>query len=317
MKNTNPNMPSRLSALTYAVKEWFQIHGKVVFTFAVFNILLIVFCVVYWGVGLPMYPLNTVDTTSTASPNWFHGSNMLDGFNADLSKIISKFHTMQWYIFSLAVYMAYILRDMYYAQISALFQVYEETERSNNILRDMYSSQLQSQRLLREGVVDLNRIYNLIKYEPEALTRVVQGVQAIKDNIDEKCDGFEDLLKKIIRIMPEHPIDIRDAVYSFQDMTEDLLTKIKREIRMLRIDSANDGEVKEEMVELSASSSEASGAEESEVPVVPTITPRQKRGRKPNVSGSTSSSSSSSTPLLSSTRLGSRRANEMIQQATH
>ena len=120
--------------------------------------------------------------------------------------------------------------------------------------------------------------------------------------------------------MPEHPIDIRDAVYSFQDMTEDLLTKIKREIRMLRIDSANDGEVKEEMVELSASSAEASGAEESEVPVVPTITPRQKRGRKPNVSGSSSSSSSNTSsatrPLLSSTRLGSRRANEMIQQAT-
>ena len=101
-------------------------------------------------------------------------------------------------------------------------------------------------------------------------------------------------------------------------MTEDLLTKIKREIRMLRIDSANDGEVKEEMVELSVSSAEASGAEESEVPVVPTITPRQKRGRKPNVSGRSTTSSSSSTtrPLLSSTRLGSRRANEMIQQAT-
>ena len=83
---------------------------------------------------------------------------------------------------------------------------------------------------------------------------------------------------------------------------------------MLRIDSANDAEVKEEMVELSASSAEASGAEESEVPVVPTITPKPKRGRKPNVSGSTSSSASR--PLLSSTRLGSRRANEMIQQAT-
>lgn len=308
-------MPSRFSALTTAVKEWFQIHGKVVFTFAVFNILLIVFCVVYWGVGLPMYPLNTLDITTTATPNWFHGSNVLDGFHADLSKIVSDFYIMQWCIFSLAVYMVYILRDMYYAQISALFQVYEEIERSNGILRDMYSSQLQSQRLLIEGVEDLNRIYNLINFEPEALTRVVQGV---KDNIDEKCDGFEDLLRKIIRIMPEHPIDIRDAVYSFQDMTEDLLSKIKREIRMLRIDSANDGEVKEEMVELSASSAEASGAEESEVPVVPTITPRQKRGRKPNVSGSSSSSSSSSTtrPLLSSTRLGSRRANEMIQQAT-
>ena len=227
---------------------------------------------------------------------------------------------MQWCIFSLALYMAYILRDMYYAQISALFQVYEEIERSNGILRDMYSSQLHSHRVLREGVEDLNHIYNLINFEPEALTRVVQGVQAIKDNIDEKCDGFEDLLRKIIRIMPEHPIDIRDAVYSFQDMTEDLLTKIKREIRMLRIDSANDGEVKEEMVELSASSAEASCAEESEVPVVPTITPRQKRGRKPNVSGSSSSSSSNTSsatrPLLSSTRLGSRRANEMIQQAT-
>jgi DNA-directed RNA polymerase subunit F len=311
-------MPSRSSALTTAVNEWFQIHGKVVFTFAVFNILLIVFCVVYWGVGLPMYPLNTLDATTTATPNWFHGSNVLDGFHADLSKIVSDYYTMQWCIFSLALYMAYILRDMYYAQISALFQVYEETERSNGILRDMYSSQLHSHRVLREGVEDLNHIYNLINFEPEALTRVVQGVQAIKDNIDEKCDGFEDLLRKIIRIMPEHPIDIRDAVYSFQDMTEDLLTKIKREIRMLRIDSANDGEVKEEMVELSVSSAEASGAEESEVPVVPTITPRQKRGRKPNVSGRSTTSSSSSTtrPLLSSTRLGSRRANEMIQQAT-
>ena len=218
-------MPSRFSALTDAVKEWFQIHGKVVFTFAVFNILLIVFCVVYWGVELPVYPLKTVDTTTTATASWFHGSNVLDGFHADLSKIVSDYYTMQWCIFSLALYMAYILRDMYYAQISALFQVYEEIERSNGILRDMYSSQLQSQRVLREGLGDLNRIYNLISTD---VLIPHSNVQAIKDNIDEKCDGFEDLLRKIIRIMPEHPIDIRDAVYSFQDMTEDLLTKIKK-----------------------------------------------------------------------------------------
>ena len=43
-RNTNPKMPSRLSALTDAVNEWFQIHGKVIFTFGVFNVPLIVFC---------------------------------------------------------------------------------------------------------------------------------------------------------------------------------------------------------------------------------------------------------------------------------
>lgn len=285
-------MPSRFFALTTAVKEWFQIHGKVVFTFAVFNILLIVFCVVYWGIGLPMYPLNTVDTTST---NWFTppGSNMLDGFHTDLSNIVFKFYIMQLCIFSIALYMAYILREMYYAQ-------------------------LHSQRVVYEGLEGLNRIFNLIRYEPEDLTHVVRGVQAIKHNVVEQCDVFEGLLQRIIRVMPEHPNDVRDAVYSFQDMTEDLLSKIKKEIRLLRMEWANEQKVKEETVELSASSGEASGAEESELHVVPTITPKPKRGRKSNISGiiTSSSSSTSTRPLLSSTRLGSRRANEMIQQAT-
>lgn len=276
-------MPLRSSTLTDALSDWLQIHGKVVFTFAVFNVMLIVFCVVYWGIGLPMYPLNVENTTTTDTPNWFMldksmflGSNMLDGFQKDFSNIVFNFYVMQWCIFFLAVYMAYILREMYYVQ-------------------------LHSQRVVHEGLEGLNRILNLIRYEPQALTYVIQGVQALKDNVNEKCDGFEDLLRKIIRIMPEHPIDIRDAVYSFQDMTEDLLTKIKREIRMLRIDSANNGEEKEEMVDLSGSSTEA--------PVVPTITPKPKRGRKMN----TPSSASSSIPLLSSTRLSSRRANEMLQ----
>ena len=124
-----------------------------------------------------------------------------------------------------------------------------------------------------------------------------------------------------MRIMPEHTTDVRDGVDALHDTIYDLLSKIKREIRTLRFEyNASKPEEKEEMVELSASSGEASGAEESKVPVVPTITPRQKRGRKPNVSGSSSSSASSTgasaRPSLSSTRLGSRRANEMIQQAT-
>ena len=219
----------------------------------------------------------------------FHGSNMLDGFHTDLSNVVFKFYIMHLCIFSIVVYMAYILREMYYAQ-------------------------LHSQRVVYEGLEGLNRIFNLIRYEPEDLTHVVRGVQAIKHDVTEQCDVFVDLLQRIIRVMPEHPVDVRDAVYSFQDVTEDLLIKIEKEIRLLRMDWANDQKVKEETVELSASSSEASGAEESEVPVVPTITPKPKRGRKPNVSGSTSSSATR--PLLSSTRLGSRRANEMIQQAT-
>lgn len=189
------------------------------------------------------------------------------------------------------------------------------------ILREMYYAQLHSQRVVYEGLEGLNRIFNLIRYEPEDLTHVVRGVQSIKHDVVEQCHVFEGLLQRIIRVMPEHPTDVRDAVYSFQDMTEDLLSKIKREIRTLRFEyNASKPEEKEEMVELSASSAEASGAEESKVPVVPTITPKPKRGRKPNVSGSTStatsSSSSANRPLLSSTRLGSRRANEMIQQAT-
>ena len=227
-------MPSRLSVHTRAVKEWFQIHGKVVFTFAVFNVLLIA---------------------------------------------VFKFRFMFFWIFFFTAYMVYILREI------------NQT---------------------------LTRVSNVIRYEPEDLRHVVQGINAMKRHMVEQCEGFEDLLKKIIRIMPEHPVDVRDAVYSFQDVTEDLLSKIKEEIRMLRMDWANDQKVKEEMVELSASSAEASGVEESEVPVVPTITPKPKRGRKPNTSGSSSTSSAITRPLLSSAsvRLCSRRANEMIQQAT-
>jgi len=262
-------------ALTDAVKEWFQIHGKVVFTFAVFNILLIVFCVVYWGVELPMYPLNT----SNPSTTWFtedksliHRTNIFESLHSDLSDTVFKFRFMFFWIFFFTAYMIYILREI------------NQT---------------------------LTRVYNVIRLEPEVLTPVVRGINEMKRHMIEQCEGFEDLLRKIIRIMPEHPVDVRDAVYSFQDITEDLLTKIKKEIRLLRMDWANDQKVKEETVELSESS-----AEESELHVVPTITPKPKRGRKPNVSGTTSSSSASTRPLLNSTRLGSRRANEMIQQAT-
>ena len=278
-------MPSRLSALTDALNEWFQIHGKVVFTFAVFNILLIVFCVVYWGVELPMYPLNTIHTITswfTEEKTEFPGSNIL-GLYTDISHAVFKFNFMQLCILSVSIYMAYILREMYYVQ-------------------------LDSQKVLYEG---LNRILNFVRYEPQDLTRVVQGVQTIKNNLVERSEVFQGLLEKIVRIMPEHPTDVKDAVYSLQDVTEDLLSKIKREIRTLRLEyNASKPEEKEEMVELSVSSAEA--------PVVPpTITPKLKRGRKSNISGtSTSCSSVATTPLLGSTRLGSRRANEMIQQAT-
>lgn len=313
-------MPSRIFALTTALTEWFQIHGKVVFTFGVFNVLLIVFCVVYWGIELPKYPLTPLNTADTTAKRWFTMENSLlsitnmfdrlytdlsdialkfDGLHTDFSDIVFHFYFMQFWIFFFTAYMVYILRGI------------------NGTLKHTEDN-------IRELNENFTSVFNFIRYEPEDLRQLVQGVQAMKgdvvrgvqamkDNVDEKCDGFEDLLKKIIRIMPEHPIDIRDALYSFQDMTEDLLTKIKKELRVLRMDLANDGEEKEEMVELSASSAEASGEEESEVPIVPTITPRPKRRRKPNTSTSSSSSSSSSTPLLGSTRLGSRRANEMIQ----
>lgn len=232
-----------------------------------------------------MYPLKKVDTTTTATANWFTlpGSNMLDGFHADLSKIVSDYYTMQWCIFSLALYMAYILREMYYAQISALFQVYEEIGRSNDILRDMYSSQLQSQRVLREGL-----------------------------------QNFEGLLQNVIRIV-QYPSDIVDKVDGLHDTLEDLLSKIKREIRALRFEyNASKPYKKEETVELSASSAEDTTTEEVSNEV-PSISPQPKvRGRrkKSSTPSSSSSSSYSPTPLLSSTRLGSRRANEMIQQAT-
>lgn len=282
-RNTYPNMPSRLSDLTDAVNAWFRIHGKVVFTFAVFNILLIVFCVVYWGVELPMYQSNTINPSAT----WFteenksllHRTNIFESLYSDLSDIVFKFRFMFFWIFLFTAYMVYILREI------------NQT---------------------------LTRVSNVIRYEPEDLTSVIRGVNAMKRHIVEQCEGFEDLLRKIIRIMPEHPVDVRDAVYSFQDMTEDLLTKIKKEIRMLRIDSVNHDEMKEETVELTTSSAEASGTEDSELPTVPIITPKPKRGRKSNNSGSsyTSSCTAATRPLLSITRLGSRRANEMIQQAT-
>ena len=150
-----------------------------------------------------------------------------------------------------------------------------------------------------------------------ATQKTVQEAQAVSDGVVDKFHVFEDLLRKIIRMMPEHSTDMKYAVDAQRDTIYDLLSKIKKQLRMLRIEYKP--EEKEEMVELSTSSAEASGEEDSEVFVAPTITPRQKRGIKPNVSGSTTSSSSSSSarPPLSSTRLGSRRANEMIQQATH
>ena len=145
----------------------------------------------------------------------------------------------------------------------------------------MYSSQLQSQRVLREGL-----------------------------------QNFEGLLQNVIRIV-QYPTDIVDKVDGLHDTLEDLLSKIKQ-IRLLRMDWANDQKVKEETVELSASSAEDTTTEEVSNEV-PNISPQPKvRGRrkKSSTPSSSSSTSSSATPLLSSTRLGSRRANEMIQQAT-
>lgn len=275
--HTNPEMPIRSTTFNDDFKEWFQQY----FTFAVINVLLIVFCVLYCSIELhTYYPFNDLRTTSTAS--WFTeekfvfpGSNMLNGLQTDLSNIVFNFYVMQWCTFFLAVYMAYILREMYYVQLHSQRVVYERLECILN---------------------------------SEGFERILQDVKAVSDDVVDKCDVFEGLLKKIIRIMPEHPTDVKDAVYSLHDTTEDLLSKIKREIRTLRLEyNASKPEEKEEMVELSVSSTEV-----SEAPVVPpTITPKLKRGRKLT----TPSPDYSSTPLLSSTRLGSRRANEMIQKS--
>ena len=273
-------MPSRLSALTDALKDWFQTHGKVVFTFGIFNVLLIVFCVVYWSIELPMYPSNAVDAVASWFTPTLPESNIL-GLYGDITDAVFKFYLIQLCILSVGAYMVYILREMRYMQ-------------------------LQSQRVAYDEIECLRHILDIIRYVSNDLIHIVQGAQAMKDNVVERCEIFENLLEKVVGAIPEHSRDIRNTLYLLHDMTEDLLIEVKREIRTLIDIKYNSNDEKEETVELTASSAEA-----SEAHVVPTITPKTKRVRKLNTSGS----SGSVRPLLSSTRLGSRRANDMIQQA--
>lgn len=118
------------SSLVTALSDWFARHGKVVFVVATFDILLIVSCVVYWNMGLPMNPLQTAPTINKSySSSWFPSTNMFDSLNVELSGIVYKFYIIMTLHLMGVLYILYSLLRIQHNQEMLLQKIYELGQR--------------------------------------------------------------------------------------------------------------------------------------------------------------------------------------------
>lgn len=117
------------SNMITAICEWFERHGKVIFVVAVFDILLIVFCVIYWNMELPVTPLRT-----TAS--WFPASTS----SALTIELLNKYYNMVSLQLIAIMYIVYLLTNIQYNQkiilqniseVITMFSEYKEIQNTN------------------------------------------------------------------------------------------------------------------------------------------------------------------------------------------
>ena len=112
-----------------AICEWFERHGKVVFAVAAFDILLIVFCVIYWNMDLPMTPLRT-------TVSWFPSITS----SALTIELLNKCYNMVSLQMLFIVYIVYLLTTIQYNQkiilqniseVMTMFSEYKAIQNTN------------------------------------------------------------------------------------------------------------------------------------------------------------------------------------------
>lgn len=124
-----------------ALSNWFERHGKVVFVLAAFDVLLIVFCVIYWEMDLPMNPLRRTSTPiSYHISSWLPSMTMFTNVNAELSGLMYKIYVISVLHLLGILYIVYSLMRIQYNQQHLLqkmvdftraFVDYKNTQSSN------------------------------------------------------------------------------------------------------------------------------------------------------------------------------------------
>ena len=202
-------MPVRTNLLISELEEWFRVHGKVVFAMASFNVLLIVFCVIYWGIDLPMYPLSHL---------------------GDLNQIYTSTenHSVTFLSIVGIFYIAYLLREIYYNQL------HEQ--------RILYTS-------IRELKECVMQVVTLLTDEPRELANSLVAFRRTTIDQCQSFAHLLYKIKQEVRLLRIQDIDNDENEHRNRNRENEILNKIYNEIRMLRIKQepgAEDEEKEEE-----------------------------------------------------------------------
>lgn len=162
------------------LEEWFRLHGKVVFVLASFNVLLIVFCVIYWGIDLPMYPLGHLGPS-----NQMYTST--ENHSVTFLSIVGIF------------YIAYLLREIYYNQLHEQRIFYSSIRELKECVAQVVTLLTNEPRELADALVAFRRTtIDQCQSFARLLYKIKQEVRTLRlQDIDDDENRESEILNKI------------------------------------------------------------------------------------------------------------------------